>query len=234
MAAIQFSDMKARVALACGNMPTGDPWYTYVDEHVNEAANAVILLSLAQNKRNINLFPELKNRRWSDVTVNAQGYMLKPSTALVVDALTYTKVTTVYNASTDTEYPMTEMNDQWLFGLMDKTSTGWPSLWCEASNSLLIWPTPSSSPTNYLTQIVIRGVRKESALSSATDTFQMNEVFHPVVVDYATYLTMLRMGWNDEADKMLSACEKRLTQTIDLLGLQNKRNRSRIKIAGAA
>lgn len=233
MTAITFGVMQTRVALACGNMPSNDPWYGYLDDHINEAANAVILLSIASNKRNVNLFPELRSRRWSDVTVDAQGYMLKPSTALVIESMTYTKSTTVYNASTDTEYKTREEPDQERFALMDKTATGYPSIWCEASNSILIWPTPSSSPTNYLTQVVFRGLRKEAALSAAGDTYQMNEVFHPVVVDYATYLTMYRMGWHDEAEKILTACEKRLTQSIDILALQNKKNRTRVKIAGA-
>lgn len=229
MAAITFGTMKTRVALACGNMPSSDPWYTYLGDHVNEAANAIVLLSVQADRRNINLFPELRNRRWTDITVNNQGYLLKPTDALIIDSVTSTHLTTAYNASTDKEYPVVEEPDQFRFGLFDKTSQNWPQIWCEASTSILLWPTPV---TAYLTYVVLRGIRKETALTAASDTFQMNEVFHPVVIDYATYLMMRRMGWHDEAEKFLSACQDRLTNTANVLGLQNKRNRTRIRIAG--
>ena len=231
MAAITFSAMKARVALNAGNLQTGDPHYGYVDDVVNEAANAVILMAVSKDKRNINSFQRLRNRRYADVTVDAQGYMTKPDDLLVVDSVTYTKSTSTYNPSRHTEYPITEEPDQARFALLDKTSTtvGYPQIWCEASTQILLWPTPT---TAYLTQVVVRGIKKEAALSNDNDTFDMEDIWHPVVVQYATYLMLQNLG-HDDADKWLARAEKRMTQIVDLLGLSNRRDRFRTQIAGA-
>jgi hypothetical protein len=222
--------MKTRVALACNNLQSSDPWNTYIGDHVNEAANAVLLLAIARDRRNVNLFPELRKRRWYDVTVNAQGYLDRPSSLLVLDSVSYTKTTTTYDPSRHTEYPVIEEPDQARFGLLDKTTStvGYPQIFHDAATQILLWPTPT---TAYLTQVVVRGMRKETALTLDAQTFNMNEMFHPVIIDYATYLTMQRMGL-DEAEKFLTAAEKRLTQTINLLGLSNRLDRSRITVAG--
>jgi hypothetical protein len=222
--------MQTRVKLACNNMQSSDPWATYVDEHINEAANAVLLLAISRDRRNVNLFPELRQRRYYDVTVNAQGYLERPSSLLILDTVSYTKTTTAYDPSRHTEYPVIEEPDQARFGLLDKTSTtvGYPQIFHDAATQILLWPTPT---TAFLTQVVVRGMRKETALTTDGQTFQMNELFHPVIIDYATYLTMQRMGL-DEAEKFLTAAEKRLTQTINLLALSNRRERSRIEVAG--
>jgi hypothetical protein len=210
-------------------MQSSDPWYTHIGSHISEAANAVILLAIAKDRRNVNLFPELRNIRWTDITVNNQGYLTKPSNLLVLDSVTCTRSSSAYDASTQTEYPVVEVNDQAAFGLLSKTATGYPTMFNDAASSLLLWPTPT---TAYLTRVVVRGIKKETALTADADTFDMNEIFHPVVMDYATYLTAERAGW-DTAEKFREAAERRLTQTIDLLGLSKRRNSNRIEIAGS-
>lgn len=230
--AIQFSVMKTRVALNCGNMQTNDPHYSYVDENVNDSANAIVLMAISKDKRNVNCFPELQNRRWHDVTVNNQGYLDKPSTLLVLDSVSMTKTTTSYDPSRHTEYPVIEEPDQSVFGQFDKasTTTGYPTRWCEASNSILLWPTPT---TAFLTRVVLRGIREESTLSSDSDTLTMNARWHPVVIEYATHLTWKQMGEHEEAEKWLVSTEKRMTQVIDLYGLSKRKNRTQIMIAGS-
>src|SRR5688572_14607457 len=191
--------METRVLLACNNMQSSDPWADYIRDHINEAANAVILLAISRDRRNVNLFPELRQRRWYDVTVNAQGYLDRPSSLLVLDSVSQTRTTTAYDPSRHTEYPVIEETDQARFALLDKssTTTGYPQIFHDAATQILLWPTPT---TAYLTQVVVRGMRKETALTLDAETFQMNELFHPVIIDYATYLTMQRMGL-DEAEK---------------------------------
>lgn len=212
-------------------MQTGDPFHTYLGNFVNEAANAIVLLAVSKDKRNINSFPELRRRRWSDITVNNQGYLTKPSNALVIDSVSVTKSSDAYDPSRSTEYPVIEENDQTRFALYDKSTTtvGYPTVWSEAAGQILLWPTPT---TAYLTRVVVRGIRKEDALVNDADTFVMNEVFHPVIIDYATYLTMQRMGL-DEAEKFLTSAEKRLTQNANILGLEKRRNRNVVEVAGS-
>jgi hypothetical protein len=231
VAAITYATLKARVALNCNNLPTSDPHYTYLGDVVNQAANDIILMAVSKDRRNINLFRNLRDRRYYDITVNNQGYLSRPSTLLVVDSVTCTRDTDSYDPSRSTEYPVTEEPDQATFALLDKSTstTGWPTIWTEAAEQILLWPTPV---TAYLTQVVVRGIRKEAALSNDNDTFTMEDIWHPIVLMYATHLMKLELG-DPDADNWLEKAEKRVTQTVDILGLQNRRNRMRVQIAGA-
>jgi hypothetical protein len=224
--------MKTRVALALNNLQSSDPWYSYLGDHCNEAANAVILLAISKDRKNVNLFPELRNIRWTDITVNNQGYLAKPSNLLVLDSVNCTRSSSAYDASRSTEYPLIEEPDQTRFGLLSKATTtvGYPTIYHDAASSILLWPTPT---TAYLSRVLVRGIKKETALSGDSDTFAMNELWHPVVIDYATYLTANRMGWAEEAERFLTSAEKRVTQTIDLLSLGKRRNTNRVEIAGS-
>lgn len=231
-AAITFLTMRTRVALNAGNLQSNDPHYAYVDENVNDAANQIVLMAISKDKANVNCFPELQRRRWHDVTVNNQGYLNKPTNLLVLDSVSMTKTTTSYDPSRHTEYPIIEEPDQSVFGTFSKASTtvGYPTRWCEASESILLWPTPT---TAYLTRVVVRGIREEATLSADGDTLVMNPRWHPVVIEYATHLTWKQMGEHEEADKWLLATEKRMTQVIDLYGLAKRKNRLQINIAGS-
>lgn len=229
---LTYSVMQTKLALQCNELQVNDPWYSYLGDAINEAGNGLILFSVSMSRQNMNLWPELRNRRWYDLTVNNQGYITKPDTMLVADALTCTRLTTAYDPSRHTEYPMREEPDQANFGLFSKdtTTVGWPTIWQDAVTQILVWPTPT---TTYLTQVVMRGIRRESVLAGATDTFQMNAYWHPVVVDYATYLMKHRMG-HDDADKWLGGVKERIGSTVDPLGLASRKNRTRVRIAGAA
>ncbi len=224
--------MKTKLILQCNTLQSNDPHYTFVGDTVNEAANGLIMLSVSIDRQNINLFPELRNHRFTDLTVAEQGYISKPAGMLVMDSLTYTKVITNYNPSRDTEYPTSEENDQYNFGLLDKTSTNanWPQTWFDAATSILINPTPT---TAFVTTVVMRGIRKEVPLVLDTDTFQMGTYWHPVIVDYGEYLMKSRMGL-DDAEKVLARVKDRIGSTIDPLGLANRKNRKVVRIAGAA
>ena len=222
--------MKTRVLLNCSNITSTDTQGAYVGDVVNEAANAVILMALGADRRNMNLFRNLRTRRYYDITVNAQGYLARPSTLLVLDSVTCTRSSTAYNASTQTEYPLFEEPNQQNFGLLSKSATGYPTIFHDAAESILLWPTPT---TAYLTYVVVRGIRKEAALSANADTFAMEDIWHPVVIDMATSIMLKNMGQHDAAKEWLSSVEKRVTQTINLVGLSNRNNRIRIGIAGA-
>jgi len=231
MATITYSTMKTRVALNCGNLPSTHPVYTYLGDFVNDAANAVILFTVRADRKNVNLFPELK-RRWSDVTVNNQGYLDKPTNLLILDSVSITRSTTTYDPSRHTEYPVFEEVDQARFGQFNKATTtvGWPTRWCEAASQILLWPTPT---TAYLTQTVVRGIKREVALTSADGVFTMSDIWHPIVIAYATHLAMLALERYDGAEAWLNTTEKRIAKTVDPLGLSKRRNRIKIEIASA-
>ena len=229
---MNLSQMKAKLIVQTNTLQSNDPHYTYLTDTLNEAGNGLIMLSVSMERQNINLFPELRNHRFTDLTVAEQGYISKPSSMLVMDSLTYTKVATNFNPSRDTEYPVTEESDGDNFALLDKTSTNanWPQTWFDAATTILINPTPT---TAFVTTVVMRGIRQEVPLVLDTDTFQMKTYWHPVVVDYAEYLMKSRMGL-DEAEKVLARVKDRIGSTIDPLGLANRKNRKVVRIAGAA
>ena len=88
MAAINFSTMKTRVALRLGNMQSSDPFYTYLGDWVNDAANRVILRALSRNaKRKEGMFPELQSFWRSDATTANVGYIAYPTDCLWIDRL---------------------------------------------------------------------------------------------------------------------------------------------------
>lgn len=239
MAALTFTQMKARVALNCDNLQTTDPVYTNsssLGDYINEAANRVILLAAIdpttrKRRGNFSMFPELRDRRWVDVTVNDQGYLLMPTNCLVPDTLTCTRLTTSYDQSRTVEYPLSEIDID-SFKFLDKsTSTvGWPTTWCRSATELLLHPTPT---TAYLTKIVLRGIRAEQDLSGASDEFTMHYLWHPAVVDMATHLTMTALGWHDQAERWFASCERKIGETVSFLGSANRLNGFCLEIAGA-
>jgi hypothetical protein len=225
-----FGDMKTHVAANLNNLATSDPQYANLGSAINEAANAVLMTALARDRRNANNFPELRRRRWSDVTVNEQGYLDKPTNCLVIDSVKITKSTAAYNQSRSTEYPVTEEQDWDRFALLSKASTtvGYPTIWTESGTQILLHPTPT---TAFLTRVVVRGMREEDTLTTDGQSYQMDSRWHPVIELKATHLMALRMGldgakaWDDE-------CDKRLTMTLNLLGLGNRLNRTIVEVAG--
>lgn len=239
MAAITLTNMQSRVALNCDNLATTDPVYTNstsLKDYINEAANRVILMATIdpatrRRRRNFEMFPELRDRRWAQVTVNNQGYLLIPENCLVPDSLMMTKKTAAYDQSRDTEYIIPEY-DLETFRLLDKTTsnTGYPAGWCRSSTEILITPTPT---TTYLTQVILRGIRAEQDLANASDTFVMHPLWHPAVVDMATSLTMTALGWHDQAKIWKDNCASKIGDTVSLLGASNRLNRVHFDIAGA-
>jgi hypothetical protein len=236
MSALTLSEMQTSVRRNCRNLKTTHPIYTDTNnlrDPINEAAANVVLMALIdpttkRRRDNFEAFPELRDRRWYDVTVNGRGYLGIPSNCLVPTSLKYTKSTSAYNPSSDTEYIITE-TDMDTFATLTKTTPGWPSLWVRSSEQLLIFPTPT---TSYLTQIVVRGWRKENDLTAPTDTFVMNSMWNPAVVFEATSLTMVRLGWYDDADYWHNKAQSKVGDTISLLGAGRRQRRGRFMIAG--
>lgn len=232
--------MQTRVRMHCGNLPTNHPVYTNstsLADYINEAGRRVVLMAVIdpvtrRRRDNFEAFPELRDRIWYDVTVNTQPYLLMPSDCLVPDTLTCTKVTTAYAQGSDNESIIVE-KDIDTFKLLQKSSTtGWPQIWCRQASQVMLWPTPSSTPTNYLTQVILRGIREEQDLVNAGDTFKMDERWNPAVVDEACSLTSRALNRWDEADKWHMAAEQKIVEAVSLLGAANRKNRGRVQFAG--
>ncbi len=240
MAAITLTTMQSRVAVNCGNLPTNHKVYTdstSLKDYINEAGRRVVLMAVIdpvtkRRRDNFEAFPELRDRVWYDVTVNTQPYLLMPSDCLVPDSITCTRVTTAYAQGSDNEFIVVEKDIDTFKLLQKSTPKGFPQIWCRSGTQLLFWPTPSSSPTNYLTQTILRGIREEQDLVNSGDTFQMDERWHPAVVDEACSLTSRALNRWDEADKWHAAAEQKIVEAVSLLGASNRKNRGRVRFAG--
>lgn len=224
--------MKAAVALNLDNMPSDHPFYSSIGDALNQAANKVILMSYAKDRRAVNCFPELRDRRWTDTTTNGSAHFDLPSTLLILESVKCTQTQDAYNPATQREHQVIEEPDSDLFAMLNKTATGWPVRWTRSGNQIEYWPTCSSSPTDYRTVVVLRGVRKEDALTSDSQSYVMSDVWHPTVVACATALMMRNMREFEDAREMLADVEKEVTATLNLVGLERMRNNVTLEIAG--
>lgn len=230
MAAITNANMKLRVMRNLSNAQSSHPVISNdLQAFINEAANRVVLMAAAKDRRAANIFPELRNFGTSGITVNAQDTLAIPATILVLESVNITKSTSAYASGTQTEYPVYEMPDAQMFGQLNKTTTGYPTQWIRSGANILLWPTPT---TAYLTRVVFRGIRRESDLSQDADVLTMDYIWHPAVIDYASYLGANELGWDDDAQKWLNACEKKVTECLNLVGLERQKNNTSIEIGG--
>jgi uncharacterized protein (DUF2267 family) len=224
---ITFAVMTADVIRNCDNLASQHPHYGQVGRYINEAKDEFQRMVLGR-KQARDLAPVLFNWRWSQTTVNTQNYLALPDSLLVLESVTYTKLTTTYDPSATTEYPSVEVTDANTFGYFSKTQTGWPTLWRRAAGRVELWPTPT---TTYLTKVVLRGFRAEDDLTG-TATLKMDARLHPLITDLATAITMEKMGWEQAADKRAKA-EARIARTLNIRGEERARDVTRTTIAGS-
>lgn len=225
MAAITFSSMKTQVALRLGNMQSSDPFYTYLGQWVNGAANRVILRSLGKNpRRKENLFPELQSKWRTDATTSGVEYVALGSDVLWVNRVYSFDSSSAADENRDKRYAMAEIgsDDQW--EMLDKSTstTGYPRRWRRFSNRLQVHPVPSAS---YLTKLLVLGFAKEADLSGSSDTFNIDSMWHPAIIDMAVYLGAKDMGWVEDANEALMACDRAIEECISILGRENASDR---------
>jgi hypothetical protein len=222
--------MTADVIRNCNNLPSQHTHYSSILKYINEAKDEFMTWMITTHRGLLSMMPRLQNWRWYDVTVDGQGYLVLPSTMLTFESAAHTKSTAAYVPGTTTEYPMFPEPDPILFGQFSKTSTGWPVMYRRNGSRVDLWPTPDSSPTNYLTQVVIRGTRKEDDISGS-QTYKMDAKLHSFVVELATAIAMEKMGW-EEAPQRRASVERRLSHYKNISAGEAGRSIVRTHIAG--
>jgi hypothetical protein len=228
---VNFGVMKTRTVLNINNLASSNPHYAYRGDFVNEAANRVIIHAVSQDRRNVNNFPELRDSWWETASTNNSNSFALPDDLLVLESARCTRLTTSYDPAIQQTFSMTEYPDPPTFTDLAKTAKGWPTLWRRAANRFEYWPTTSTTPTDYSTVIVIFGIAKEQALTSDSQTFVLNELWHPTIIKCATALMMDAMGLPD-AGAWWDQVDRDVTATINLVGLENIKNNAVIEIAG--
>jgi hypothetical protein len=222
--------MTADVIRNCNNLPPQHPHYSSILKYINEAKDEFMTLMVTSHRGLLSLMPRLQNWRWYDVTVDGQGYLVLPRMMLTLESVSYTKLTTAYVPGSTTEYPTTLVSDPALFGQFPKPVTGWPVQYRRNGSRIDLWPTPDASPVNYLTQVVLRGTRREDDIATIA-TYKMDEKLHPMVVELATAIAMEKMGW-DEAPARRASIEKRLSRYMNVSAAENQRASMPTAIAG--
>lgn len=213
--------MKTKVALRLGNMQSSDPFYSYLGPWVNDAANRVILRALSRNsKRKEAMFPELQEKWRTDATTNGVEYISKPTDCLWINSVFSFDSSSAADESRDPRYVMAEVPSQRTWELLDHTTstTGYPRRWRRYGNRIQVHPVPT---TAYSSKLLVLGFAKETDLSGSTDTFVIDQLWHPAIVDYAVYIGAKDMGWMDDAKEALEACDRQIAECITVLGREN-------------
>jgi hypothetical protein len=147
-------------------------------------------------------------------------YVAYPSDCLWIDNVYSFDSSSAADESRDKRYSMAEIASQDTWELLDKsTSTvGYPRRWRRFSNRIQLHPVPT---TTYLTKLLVLGFAEEADLSGNTDVFTIDAKWHPAIVDYAVYLGAHEMGWVEDAQEALTACDRQIEECVTILGREN-------------
>lgn len=222
MAKLTSAQFTTAVALACRNMPSSDPFYSSITAAVTQARNKIIRWAIGP-KVNIDLFPELQNSWTVGPLTSGSNIAPKPSDAIVIYELLSAQQDSVANPpgpdwSVSRGFPMF-YKDKLVFDLLPKTSatTGWPKIWTRKGNSILVWPTPS---TSYLDTLHMFGIASDS-LTQTGNTFYSDEYWDDATIRLAASILHERRGWYQSAQSLREGVLRDLGMEADLQGLED-------------
>lgn len=205
-----------RMVAALDNLPTQHPHYPLLTAYFNEAKDELLRTAVTMNRGVVlNMVPRLRNWRWYDVTVAGQNWLPLPERMLDLANVYVTRDQTAYDTSTSTLYPLDPVSDDSPqdFNLLRRDQTGWPTLYRRAGGRVELHPVPSSSPTDYVTTIVVEGLRLDRDLSADADALLMPPHLQVLAIDFGVATAMEKMGW-DEAAKQRDLALGKLTRLI--------------------
>lgn len=217
------TSIQGRMLVQLDNLPTQDPHYALIGAYFNEAKDEILTLGLGMGRQVLDQLPRLQNWRWADATIAGQGWLPLPERMLFLEALSYSKSLAAYDPSTTQLLPASPSLSAEQFDLMSRTQTGYPTIFRRSGARVEFWPTPSTSPTDFRTQVVLYGTRMDRDLSGPTDTLLMSPRLQLLTIDLAVAITMEKMGW-DEAEGRRERVEAKLGRLIGI-GMKESVNR---------
>lgn len=224
---MQYSEFQTNVALRLANMQTTSPFYTtYISNATtpsstwpNQATNQVILRALSKKRRKLNLFPELRDKWISNATTtNDVSYVERPSDCLWVTDLYSFDSASAPDEDTSERHPMVEIQNYRDWELLNKAQTGYPRLWNRYGDRIQLHPVPD---TSYLTYWLVLGIAQESVMSASGDTPVLNVIWHSAVESMAVYIGATAMGWDEDAERALAACDRQIEQSLSISGVED-------------
>lgn len=215
---MDFTALKARVALQLSNMQSNHPFYGEIDAAVNDAVREVVKRTVLVHRQNFNLFDELQ-RKVNEITVLNQAWLAIPDDMLTLQRVFSFDSDDVPAESDDRTYPVRFIAPD-VYEYLDKGTnvTGYPRLVTQIANRFYLWPTPR---TGYLSYIRAHYIRRESDMSAGTDTPTLREQWHRAVTDYACYTMETAMLHPERAAMWLRACDEKITNVVDLVAYRD-------------
>lgn len=227
------TSFQGRVRAQLDNLPSQHDHYTLIPTYCNQAVDELQTLGLSMGREVLDQLPRLRNWRWYDVTIAGQNWLPFPERMLWLESMFYAESTAAYDPSTTTLKPSTEpQNAAGEFGLISRTSTGWPALYRRAGMRIEFSPTPSISPTDYRATVVLQGTRMDNILSADGDTLLMSPRLQLLTIDLAVAISMEKMGW-DEAHEKRTALESKLGRLISPGVKERVQKRTTTRVAGS-
>jgi hypothetical protein len=222
--------MKTRLALVANNMQTSDPFYAYLDDHINQALR-LLPLRASRLFPNYSLFPEHKDIEWTDVTVVDTNYLALPSDQIVIQRAYSLDSSSAPNLNNADWRELTWVSPK-EFDQYEKPTTqeAYPSVFTLREGRIYFHPTPR---TGYTTYVKIDGIQDEPELSADGDTPRMHSRWHPAILQLAAYFLFDDMGWAEQADRKLKAADEQIsTIAASLVGLRHANTHRVMRVAG--
>jgi hypothetical protein len=226
---MNFSELKAEVVKALGNLHSSHPLYSDVGAWVNRAANRVVMKTIGNNGHKLNLVPELMTSWLSPITVAGTNYVTMPTDKIAIQE--------VYSFDTDTSPNLNLVASRklnWIspstFEVLTRTSAvvGYPNVWTRKGKRIYLHPTPS---TDYLTYLHLYGIMREPEMTSDSDEPQMNELFHDTIVSQACAIGAGRLGWIDDAARFEASVDKDIAMAANITALEEAEIEATLRLA---
>jgi hypothetical protein len=232
MGDLTLSQMQTRVLLALGDLATDDEIVStgLHTEAINHAPNRLI-------RSKPDMFPEHINRSWTigPTTVGLNRIAL-PTNLLILEKV----VTNRSSTDPTSSWPSTQEHfvapiDATVIGQQAKPSTvtGYPTTWDRKANDLIYNPTTRTGYTCYFRTY---GVSGETALSGGGETFRIHRDWDTAVVFLAASEVAEYMGWQERAQELVAAVEKRtgisIATSVNVAGKERAAKPLRFNIAG--
>ena len=220
---------KTRLALNAGNLPSSHPMFPYLQNYINDGIREMITRASARFP-NFQLFSELRDIEWIDVTIVDQDYLVLPSDGFAIQrafSLDSPTAPTIANAGW---HLLTYLEPQEFDQLVKSTtSLAWPTLWTQREGRIYLNQTPRTSWTTYMK---IDGVQDEPDMVNAGDVPRTNIRWHPAILDLASHLLLTDMGWPD-AQRFLDAADEKIGNVgASVMGTRRLNTRRSIRMAG--
>lgn len=227
---MNFGTIKTRLALNAGNLQSSHPQYAYLNNYANDGLRLMISRASAKFP-NYQLFPEHKDVEWTDVTVADQNYLSLPSDHIAIQRAFSLDSSTAPNMS-NAGWRLLSYVDPKAFDQLSKPTTDlqYPAVYTVREGRIYFHPTPRATKTTY---VKIDGIEDEPDMSSSSDTPRTNIRWHPAWLDFASYLLLTDMGWDDDAKRFLAAGDEKIAIVgASMVGLRLANINKRIRIVG--